>query len=226
MGLTVVVDNTLCYLISNKDDEVFAFPRKIMEPELRALRPQINHLGFTLPDEEASHYLSSTPWGGYLKTKKPSFKTCEEQVRLLIVKKINQVNCLSAIYLKTDFEKADSLWSDPSNVTTPDYFNFTHYGAKQLVNFLEAFCWVSKTFEVDCVEVGGGKDYDFQILEKASFSFLGRKGNPLFIFRWSEFKSMQIKDYTKFNIETTHGSWGATMGRKGFSTHFALPFKS
>jgi hypothetical protein len=120
MGLTVVVDNTLCYLISNKDDEVFAFPRKIMEPELRALRPQINHLGFALQDEEACHYISSAPWGGYLKTKKPSFKTCEEQVRLLIVKKINQVNCLSAIYLKTDFEKADSLWSDPSNVTTPD----------------------------------------------------------------------------------------------------------
>ena len=88
MGLTVVVDNTLCYLISNKDDEVFVLPRKIMEPELRTLRPQINHLGYALPDDEASHYLSATPWGGYIKTRKPSFKTCEEQVRLLFIKKI------------------------------------------------------------------------------------------------------------------------------------------
>ena len=219
MGFTVVVDNTLCYLIANKDDAVFAFPRKIMEPELRALRPQIKHLGFTLTDEEACSYLSATPWGGYLKGTKPSFKICEEHVRSLIVKKIDQINCLSATYQKNEFEKALSLWSEPSQVTTPDYFNFTRYGAKQLVNFLEAFCWVSKKIEVDCIEVGDGKDYDFQILEKASFSFLGRKGSPLFVFRWSEFKSIQIKDYSKFSIDTTHGSWGAALGRNGFSIH-------
>ena len=72
---------------------------------------------------------------------------------------------------------------------------------------------INKTIETKLGVVGA-------VIDPLSRSFYVESKLPIDKdFRANQLVQVKIKDYTKFIIETTHGSWGATMGRKGFSTH-------
>jgi len=215
MGNTVVTDPTICYLISNNDDEIFLTPRRLFEPKLRELKPHLTLLPYGATDDRALEYLSMTPWGGYLEKRVDKYISIEEKVRLLIVQMIKGMP-RDVTITKSDFENADSLWFLPENIVASKEFSRRRFGARQLINLLEAFCWVSKAYSCECLEIGDGRDFEFQIMEKSALSFFGQKGNIVFIFRWSEFNSILIENLIRFNLNTIDGNWGASMGRNGF----------
>lgn len=215
MGNTVVTDASICYLISNHDDQIFLAPRRLFEPKLRELKPQLTLLPYGATDDKALEYLSMTPWGGHLEKRVEKYISIEEKVRLLIVQKI-KVMPRDVTITRAEFEKADSLWFPPENTVDSESFSSRRFGARQLINLLEAFCWVSKAFSCECLEIGDGRDFEFLILEKSNLSFLGARGKVIFLFRWSELEFVSIENTIRFTLNTAHGNWGASMGRGGF----------
>ncbi len=215
MGNTVVTDASICYLISNNDDEIFLTPRLLFEPKLRELKPQLSLLPYGATDDRALEYLSMSPWGGYLAKKVEKYIPIEEKVRLLIVQTIKGTPREVTI-TKAEFEHADSLWVDPKKFVASEDFSSRRFGARQLINLLEGFCWVSKAYSCECLEIGDGRDFEFQIMEKSTLSFLGTKGKIIFSFRWSEFNFILIENLIRFTLNTFDGNWGASMGRNGF----------
>ena len=209
MGNTVVLDQTLCYLISNNDDEIFIFPRVILDPELTTHCRLKNTF-------ENSRYIESNPWNKILnyETKTQIF---EQEVRKIFIesKKPAEIE----IY-KAEFIKYKSLWYN-NEITIRDPSKLTHDGVMQLFSLLSAFCWVSKAFQFECIEHGPGynKQYDFRIYEKSLFSFAGAKGKLLFSFQWDSFCHILIKNLNTFSISTNNKySWGACMGLNGFDS--------
>jgi hypothetical protein len=215
MGNTVVADASICYLVSNHDDEIFIIPRQYLEPKLRDLLPQLTTLPYGATDDRALEYLSMTPWGGYLKKRVEKYISIEEKVRVLMVQTIGGLPKTITLP-KSQIEKADELWFPLENIKISKDFNYQKFGAKQLINFLEAFCWVSKAYSCECLEIGNGRDFEFQIYEKSSLSFLGTKGKVVLLFRWSEFNYISIENLTRFTINTLDKNWGASMGNRGF----------
>jgi hypothetical protein len=218
MGSTVIVDNTLIYLVANENDELFVLPRDKYEPELRTQLPKLSRLKtsvVSIPDELGLEYLELTPWGGYPLKDQKKYQTLEESARNILV---GGVKNIPNIYRKAkeEFANAEALWIDPKYVINTDYFNPARFGAQQLINFLEAFAWVSKNTSVECISVGDDRDFDFKVYEKSAFSIFGKHGDLLHHFRWSEFEFVEVTNLVNFSIKTIDGSWGAAMGRKGF----------
>jgi hypothetical protein len=218
MGSTVVIDNTLCYLVNNSDDEIFMFPRFKFEPSLRTKLPTLSSYsshGVTIPDEYGLNYLGLTPWGGHSLKGRDKYINLEEAARKIIVNNLSSIEDSYRI-TKDNFETADALWVDPKRVRSTASFNPVSFGAQQLLNLLEGFAWVSKTFTIECFSVGNDRDYDFKIYEKSSLSMFGKLGKLLHHFRWSEFRFLEVTEFVDFSVNTVDGPWGASMGRGGF----------
>ena len=218
MGRTVVIDNTLCFIISNEDDEIFVLPRERYEPRLTQVLPSISTLttlGVTIPDERGLEYLSLSPWGEYSLKGYQKYQSLEESARQIL---ISEVARLEKVYRKTStqFINANTLWIVPERVRKTEFFNPTRFGARQLLNFLEAFTWVSRSFTVECHSVGEDRDFDFKLYEEPALSIFGKTGKLIHHFRWSEFQYLEIIDLVKFSVHTIDGAWGAAMGRRGF----------
>jgi hypothetical protein len=218
MGSKVVIDNTLCYLVNNSDDEIFIFPRCKFEPGLRTKLTSLSSLsihGVKIPDEHALNYLGLTPWGGQSLNGCEKYRNLEEAARKIIINNLSSIEDSYKI-TKDNFEKADALWVDPKRVRSTASFNPVSFGAQQLLNLFEGFAWVSKTFTIECFSVGNDRDYDFNIYEKSSLSMFGKPGKLIHHFRWSEFIFLEVTEFADFTVNTVDGPWGAAMGRGGF----------
>jgi hypothetical protein len=135
MGKTVVLDEVLCYLISHNDDEVFIFPRSILDPKLTELCCLKN-------SNENIKYLTSSPWMKNIHNFNSATSKFEEEVKHIILKSPR----LTKVKIKKEeFLVGKSLWS--RNEISRNEPGFERYEAVQrLFTLLSVFCWVSKSF--------------------------------------------------------------------------------
>ncbi len=214
MGKTVVADETFSYLISNQDDEIFVFPRKGIDPDFshvcRSVFDRIYPNGGPVVE-----YLGKPPWRDGLRSGN-SQQIHAEDALLKIMK--DSINRSKQKYTASrhDLENSDSLWHGKNKIISTEYFNPKRHGALQILNFLEAFCWVSKLFQLECYELNDN-NYDFRLYRKSGLSFLGKKGDLIFTFRWDEFIKIEITNLISFTVFTKQSNWGASMGRRGFA---------
>jgi hypothetical protein len=203
MSQTIVLDQTICYLIGNKDDEIFIFPRRLLEPSLTQVCRK-NHSLYK--------YFTSQPW---IEKQLPS-SGLTENAEELIINIFKKSFYSSEIKIeKKEFYQYNSFWDSHPLVKENDFI-VEKRAAMQIYSFLLAFGWISKAYSIECTQYGDNK-YDFRVFKKSSLSFLGKKGDLVFMFQWDDFLSIKV-DRNRFTIFTKSqkNGWGAGMGISGF----------
>ena len=224
MGKVVTLDNTICYLTSISGDEILAFPRLRLEPELRGFQPRLQLVGrpaqpqeeLVVPDNQADNYLRLSRWDKEV-FDRGGIPKYEESIRQLMNRKMTEKFSRVFVAKKLDLERASPLWLKPDATLVEDHnFDYRRFGARQVVNFLNSFCWISKQFEVECLVIGDSLDYQFTLRERKRFTILGRSGGDVVLsFRWSEFQSLTIKLWRHFELSTTVGGYQAWLKKTG-----------
>ena len=209
MGKVVVANDAFVFLVASDADEIFVLPKETFEPDLSKQMNElcaINFRGIAVPDGQCLEYFHAAPWDSQPIKVNDKYSSIEETLRRLIISRLQLVKRVNR-KIKSDLERIGDRGTHTNSART---------GARQLICLLEAFSWVSKKYYAECHEIGNNRDFDFKIYEKSAISFLGKSGELVHQFRWSEFLHLEVIDAIKFEIFTIDGSWGAAMGRSGF----------
>ena len=199
MGRIVVINSPICYLIGVDGKNIFAIPRGNVEPEVKNSKYNY-YINSPIEDTNVYNYFNIGPWSHYYKVSS-IFDEKEELLRKIIIIKLPN-NAIFEIS-KNEFE----------NSIQPKAL-----AVAKLVNLLEAYAWVSNIVTIECHDLGNDYDYNFNIYEKSTFSFIGTKGKLLFTFRWNELNCLRILNYSGFEIDTRGGRYRGWLNKGGYPT--------
>ncbi len=206
MGKLITLDNTVCYLTPLLDGRVYVLPRRILDPELGPLATPLISTEYPIPDNQAAGHLRQGRWEKDFEDRKNA-SVYEEPIRRLMQDKMELKKNWGGVFVLTKKDFQNSV--------------VNREAARQLVKFLDAFCWVSKKFEVECLTVGEDVDYAFCLREKKGFSIFSfgpDKGEVILTFRWSEFRSLEIRLWRHFILDTAVGGYRAWLNKDGVGT--------
>lgn len=199
MGKIVVINSPICYLVGVDGRNIYAIPRGVVETELKRTNYD-THPVYPIQDQNIFNYFNIGPWSEYFNISS-NYSEKEEVLRKIIINKM----FVDAAFEISKREFENSIVNKGLSVG-------------KLVNFLEAYEWVSKIVTVECYEVGNEYDYNFNIYQRSALNFMGKKGDLSFTFRWSELNCLRILNYSGFEIDTKSGLYSGWLNKGGFPT--------